>query len=67
VATLAEARAKLKPQIEQALDIGLPRAYAPEPYQQKCEAVFAPIEKAYPERDLSVHSLAQNCARTVKA
>ena len=29
--------------------------------------MFAPIEKAYPERELSVYSLAQNCARTVKA
>ncbi len=30
-----------------ALDSGLPRAYTPELYQQKCEAVFAAIEKAY--------------------
>jgi len=30
-----------------ALDIGLPRAYTPELYQQKHEAVFAHIEKAY--------------------
>ena len=44
--------------IEEALDIGLPRAYTPELYQQKCEAVFAHIEKAYPERDRSVYSLA---------
>jgi hypothetical protein len=32
-----------------------PRAYTPELYQQKCEAVFAHIEKAYPERDLSIY------------
>jgi hypothetical protein len=38
----------------------LPRAYTPELYQQKCEAVFAHIEKAYPERDLSTYSLAGN-------
>ena len=44
--------------IEEALAIGLPRAYTPELYQQKCEAVFAHIEQAYPERDRSVYSLA---------
>ena len=38
----------------------LPRAYTPELYQQKCEAVFAHIEKAYPEHDLSTYSLAGN-------
>ena len=53
----SSARAKLKLQIEEALDIGLPRAYTPELYLQKCEAVFAHIEKAYPERDSSVYSL----------
>lgn len=44
--------------IEEALAIGLPRAYTPELYQQKCKAVFAHIEQAYPERDRSVYSLA---------
>ena len=56
----SSARAKLKLQIQEALDIGLPRAYTPELYQQKCEAVFAHIEKAYPERELSIYSLAGN-------
>jgi type I restriction enzyme R subunit len=51
----SSARAKLKLQIEEALDIGLPRAYTPELYLQKCEAVFAHIEKAYPDRDLSIY------------
>ena len=51
----SSARAKLKLQIEEALDIGLPRAYTPELYQQKCEAVFSHIEKAYPERELSIY------------
>ncbi len=58
----SSARAKLKLQIEEALDIGLPRAYTPELYQQKCEAVFAHIEKAYPERDKSVYSLTSSQA-----
>ena len=51
-----DARAKLKVVIEEALDTGLPRAYTPELYQQKCEAVFAHIEQAYPERDQSVYA-----------
>jgi type I restriction enzyme R subunit len=52
------ARAQLKILIKNALDECLPRAYTPELYQQQCEAVFADIEQAYPERDLSVYSLA---------
>jgi type I restriction enzyme R subunit len=53
----ATARAQLKLLIKDALDIGLPRAYTPELYQQKCEAVFAHIEQAYPERDRSVYAV----------
>ena len=53
----AAARAQLKLLIEDALDIGLPRAYTPELYQQKCEAVFAHIEQAYPERDRSIYAV----------
>jgi len=53
----SEARAKLKMLIQDALDECLPRAYTPELYQQKCEAVFAHVEQAYPERDRSVYSL----------
>jgi len=52
-----DARAKLKESIADALDIGLPRAYTPELYRQKCEAVFAHIEQAYPERDRSVYDV----------
>lgn len=51
----AAARAQLKLLIEDALDIGLPRAYTPELYKQKCEAVFAHIEQAYPERNQSIY------------
>lgn len=53
----SSARAKLKLHIEEALDIGLPRAYTPELYQRKGKAVFAHIEKAYPERDLSIYGV----------
>jgi type I restriction enzyme R subunit len=51
------ARAQLKILIENALDACLPRAYTPELYQQKCEAVFAHVEQAYPERDRSVYAV----------
>lgn len=53
--------------IEAALAIGLPRAYTPELYQQKCKAVFAHIEKAYPEHDRSVYSLADLTAAAARA
>ncbi len=52
----SEARAKLKLLIQDALDECLPRAYTPELYQQKCEAVFAHVEQAYPERELSIYA-----------
>ena len=52
----SSARSQLKLLIQDALDIGLPRAYSKELFEQKCEAVFAHIEQAYPERDQSVYS-----------
>jgi type I restriction enzyme R subunit len=44
------ARSKLKLAIEDALDAGLPRAYTPELYRQKCSAVFEHVYESYPER-----------------
>jgi type I restriction enzyme R subunit len=58
----SEARARLKLLIQDALDECLPRAYTPELYKQKCEAVFAHIEQSYPERDQSVYSLTSSQA-----
>jgi type I restriction enzyme R subunit len=58
----SEARARLKLLIQDALDECLPRAYTPELYRQKCEAVFAHIEQSYPERDQSVYSLTSSQA-----
>lgn len=52
----AAAKAQLRLLIEDALDIGLPRAYTPALYQQKYEAVFAHIEQAYPERDRTIYA-----------
>ncbi|MFM9073268.1 MAG: type I restriction enzyme endonuclease domain-containing protein, partial [Cyanobium sp.] len=49
------ARAQLKLLIEDALDLGLPRAYTPELYQQKCAAIFTHVELAYPDAGQSVY------------
>jgi type I restriction enzyme R subunit len=41
------ARSKLKLAIEDALDTGLPSAYTPELYRQKCSAVFEHVYESY--------------------
>jgi type I restriction enzyme, R subunit len=46
----AAARSQLKLAIEDALDSGLPRAYTPDLYRQKCSAVFEHMYESYPER-----------------
>ncbi len=38
------------------LDSGLPRAYTPELYNQKCSAVFEHVYESYPERDAGVYA-----------
>jgi len=45
----AASRAQLKLAIEDALDLGLPRAYTPELYQQKCNALFEHFFVSDPE------------------
>ncbi|MBF0433561.1 MAG: DUF3387 domain-containing protein, partial [Fibrobacteria bacterium] len=50
------ARSKLKLLIEDTLDLGLPRAYSPEMYNQKCSAVFEHVYESYPERGTGVYS-----------
>jgi type I restriction enzyme R subunit len=49
----AAARSQLKLAIEDALDLGLPRAYTPDLYRQKCSAVFEHVYESYPERMLA--------------
>jgi type I restriction enzyme R subunit len=49
------ARSKLKLAIEDTLDSGLPRAYSPEIYTQKCSAVFEHVYECYPEREASAY------------
>ena len=50
------ARSQLKLAIEDTLDLGLPRAYTPELYQQKCSAVFEHVYDSYPEKDAGAYA-----------
>ncbi|MDK9703994.1 MAG: type I restriction endonuclease subunit R [Sulfuritalea sp.] len=50
------ARSQLKLAIEDTLDSGLPRAYTPELYHQKCSAVFEHVYESYPERNAGVYA-----------
>ncbi len=50
------ARSKMKLEIEDTLDLGLPRAYTPELYCQKCSALFEHVYESYPERDAGVYA-----------
>jgi len=52
------ARSQLKLTIEDTLDSGLPRAYTPELYNQKCSAVFEHVYESYPERNAGVYASA---------
>ncbi|MBL7983184.1 MAG: type I restriction endonuclease subunit R [Flavobacteriales bacterium] len=50
-----ESRARVKLAIEDLLDSGLPRAYTPELYKQKCDKVFQHVFAAYTQRGVSVY------------
>lgn len=52
----AAARSQLKLAIEDALDSGLPRAYTPELYREKCSVLFEHVYESYPERDAGVYA-----------
>jgi type I restriction enzyme R subunit len=52
----SNARSQLKLSIEDTLDTGLPRAYTPELYQQKCSAMFEHFYESYPQRDAGVYA-----------
>jgi type I restriction enzyme, R subunit len=49
-------RARVEDTIKDMLDAGLPRAYSPELYKQKCSAMFEHFYESYPERDASVYA-----------
>lgn len=44
------ARSRVRMAIDDGLDTGLPRAYTPELFAQKCAAVFEHVYEAYPDR-----------------
>jgi type I restriction enzyme, R subunit len=52
----AAARSQLKLTIEDTLDSGLPRAYTPEVYRQKCAAIFEHVYESYPARNAGVYA-----------
>ncbi len=52
----AAARSQLKLAIEDTLDTGLPRAYSPDIYRQKCSALFEHVYEQYPERDSGAYA-----------
>lgn len=49
------ARSQVKLAIEDVLDQGLPRAYSPDLYQQKCSAVFEHFYETYGDRGVSIY------------
>ena len=51
----ATARSQVKLAIEDVLDHGLPRAYSPDLYQQKCSAVFEHFYETYGDRGVSIY------------
>jgi type I restriction enzyme, R subunit len=52
----SSARSQLKIAIEDVLDSGLPRAFTPELYKQKCSALFEHVYEKYPERGEGVYA-----------
>ena len=54
----AAARSALRLAIEDALDAGLPPAYTPEVYRQKCTALFEHVYESYPEWNTGVYAQA---------
>ncbi|NKE73304.1 type I restriction endonuclease subunit R [Candidatus Manganitrophus noduliformans] len=51
----SSARSQVKLAIEDLLDRGLPRAYSPDLYRQKCSAVFEHFYEAYTDRGESLY------------
>ena len=51
----AAARSQMRLAIEDALDNGLPRAYTPDIYNQKCAALFEHVYESYPEKNSEAH------------
>jgi type I restriction enzyme R subunit len=54
----SSARSQVKLAIEDVLDAGLPRAYAPDLYQQKCSAVFEHFYENYTDASAGTYAAA---------
>jgi type I restriction enzyme R subunit len=52
----SSARSQIRIAIEDMLDSGLPRAFTPELYMQKCSALFEHVYESYPERNAGVYA-----------
>jgi len=52
----SSARSQVKIAIEDMLDSGLPRAFNPELYKQKCSVLFEHVYEKYPERGAGVYA-----------
>jgi type I restriction enzyme R subunit len=53
-------QAKVRDTIKDVLDVGLPRAYSPELYEQKCSIVFEHIYESYPQSGEGVYAAMSN-------
>ena len=52
----SSARSTIKEAIADVLDAGLPRAYTPELYQEKCSHLFEHVYESYPERNAGIYA-----------
>ena len=53
-------QARVRDTIKDVLDVGLPRAYTPELYQQKCASVFEHSYETYPQNGEGVYAARNN-------
>jgi type I restriction enzyme, R subunit len=53
-------QARVKDTIKDVLDVGLPRAYSPELYEQKCSVIFEHIYESYPQTGEGVYAVGNN-------
>jgi type I restriction enzyme R subunit len=54
-------RARVEDAIKDLLDTGLPRAYTPELYRQKCSTLFEHFYESYPESGAGVYASISHC------
>mgnify|MGYP005851097721 CR=1 FL=1 len=49
-------RAAVRVEIEKMLDIGLPKKYTTDLFEQKCGSLFQHVLEKYPDKDASVYA-----------